>query len=224
MSVVVQRLLHMGHFADSSKNFYKIFGLFEIIIKLLTLCFFLATLFYFWKSDRTLRNLNVRVRRSSEYEWDKYWLASYWIQNSKNYLHLFRFLSIVRKTILGFLLFGSLIFNIFTYFTTDYNFGVKLCEKDLVMFVENLLFTFEILKRLNGVYILIFHFTQARFKGLLKKKFENCCKKTPRRKTKQRRCHVKTIETKVWINILYRTQVGNWFLSNTLVALSLGFL
>jgi hypothetical protein len=79
-------------------------------------------------------------------------------------------------------LFGSLVFNIFGYFTSGVEFGVKMCELDMMMFVANLPETFEILKRLNGVYILIFHLTQARFRGLIKKKFENCCKKTAPKK------------------------------------------
>jgi hypothetical protein len=79
-------------------------------------------------------------------------------------------------------LFGSLVFNIFGYFTSGVEFGVKMCELDMEMFVANLPETFEILKRLNGAYILIFHLTQARFRGLIKKKFENCCKKTAPKK------------------------------------------
>jgi hypothetical protein len=69
-----------------------------------------------------------------------------------------------------------------------------MCELDMVMFVANLPKTFEILKRLNGVYILVFHLTQARFRGLLKKNFEICCKKTA---PKKQQVAVKIAETKV---------------------------
>jgi hypothetical protein len=44
--------------------------------------------------------------------------------------------------------------------------------------VDNSSKTFEVLKRLNGVYILIFHFAQTKFKFLVKKKFGNYCRKT----------------------------------------------
>jgi hypothetical protein len=63
-----------------------------------------------------------------------------------------------------------------------------------VMSVANLSKTFEILKRLNGVYILIFHFTQARFRGLIKKRFGCCCKKTT---PKKQQCAVEIAESKV---------------------------
>jgi hypothetical protein len=96
-----------------------------------------------------------------------------------NFRRYFRFLSIVRKTIVGFLLFGSLIFNVFGYLSSGVDSGVKMCELDMEMFVENLSATFEVLKRLNGLYILIFHFTQARFRGLIKERFGNCCQRTP---------------------------------------------
>jgi hypothetical protein len=95
-----------------------------------------------------------------------------------NFRRYFRFLSIVRKTIVGFLLFGSLIFNVLGYFTSGIEFGVKMCELDMEMQVANLSATFEVLKRLNGLYILVFHLTQARFRGLIKSKFGNCCQKT----------------------------------------------
>ncbi len=79
----------------------------------------------------------------------------------------------------------------------------------MMMFVANLPETFEILKRLNGVYILIFHLTQARFRGLIKKKFENCCKKTAPKK-RQRTGEI--AETEVWIefSILAIWEIG-WF-------------
>jgi hypothetical protein len=43
--------------------------------------------------------------------------------------------------------------------------------------MERLSVTFEVLKRLNGVYILIFHFAQQRFRFLVRKKFGNCCQR-----------------------------------------------
>jgi hypothetical protein len=91
-------------------------------------------------------------------------------------------------------LFGSLIFNIFGYFSSGFEFGVKMCELDMEMFVENSSKAFEVLKRLNGVYIMIFHLTQARFRGLIKKRFGNCCKRTP---PKKQQPTVETDETKV---------------------------
>jgi hypothetical protein len=65
-AVFHQRIVQSFHFSKDSENFYKAFGLFEIIIKSLTLSFFLGTLFYFWKSDQELRNLNVQVHRPSK--------------------------------------------------------------------------------------------------------------------------------------------------------------
>jgi hypothetical protein len=79
-------------------------------------------------------------------------------------------------------LFGSLIFNIFGYFTSGVEFGVKMCELDMEMFVANLSATFEVLKRLNGVYIMIFHLTRSRLRTLLKNKFGSCCRKTKPKK------------------------------------------
>jgi hypothetical protein len=107
----------------------------------------------------------------------------------------FRSLPIVRKTIVGFLLFGSLIFNVFGFFTSGVEFGVKMCELNMVMFVVNLSEIFEVLKRLNGVYILVFHLTQVGFRTLLKKKFGSCCKKTPPNVTQH--CAVEIAESKV---------------------------
>jgi hypothetical protein len=73
-AVVMQRMIHSFHFASGSEKFYKTFGLFEIIIKSITLCFFLGTLFYFWKSDQEIRNLNVGVHPPTESNWNKYLL------------------------------------------------------------------------------------------------------------------------------------------------------
>jgi ABC-type microcin C transport system permease subunit YejB len=71
-AVLVQRMFHRFHFADYSENFYKSFGLFEIIIKSLTVSFFLGTLFYFWRSGRELQSFNAGVHRPAESNWNKY--------------------------------------------------------------------------------------------------------------------------------------------------------
>jgi hypothetical protein len=70
-AVSEQRLVHYFHFAEESESFYKTFGLFEIIIKSITLSFFVGTLFYFWKSDQELRSLDVGVHRPAESNWNK---------------------------------------------------------------------------------------------------------------------------------------------------------
>jgi hypothetical protein len=71
-AVLWQRLDHNFHFADDSENFYKSFGLFEIMIKSITLSFFLGTIFYFWRSDQELQSFNVGVHRPAESKWNKY--------------------------------------------------------------------------------------------------------------------------------------------------------
>jgi hypothetical protein len=70
-----------------------------------------------------------------------------------------------------------LLFNIFSYFTSGFDSGVKMCNLGLMDEVENLSATFEALKRLNGVYVLIFHFAQQRFRTQVKKKFGSCCQR-----------------------------------------------
>ncbi len=200
-AVLDQRMIHSFHFTYNSENFYKTFGLFEIIIKSLTLSFFLGTLFYFWKSDQELQSLNMGVHRSAESNWNKYLSNVFWMDRVDwQFLsRYFRFLSIVRKSIVGFLLFGSLIFNIFGYFTSGFEFGVKMCELDMnVMPVANLSATFEVLKRLNGVYIMIFHLTRLRLRELIKKKFGSCCRKTKPKKI-QNAVKSETEDTKLWI-------------------------
>ncbi len=54
---------------------------------------------------------------------------------------------------------------------------MKMCNLDMMDELEFLSATFEALKRLNGVYILIFHFAQQRFRFFVKKKFCNCCQR-----------------------------------------------
>jgi hypothetical protein len=54
---------------------------------------------------------------------------------------------------------------------------MKMCELGLMTKIENLSENFEILKRLNGVYILIFHFAQQRFRAQIKKKFGSFCQR-----------------------------------------------
>jgi hypothetical protein len=86
----------------------------------------------------------------------------------------FRFQSIIRKIIIGFLLLGSLVFNIFSYSTSGFDLGIKMCDLGLMTEVENLSEIFEVLKRLNGLYILIFHFAQKKIRLLVRKKFVSC--------------------------------------------------
>jgi hypothetical protein len=76
-AVFQQRMFHSFHFADRSENFYKSFGLFEIIIKSMTLSFFVGTLFYFWKSDQELRSFNVGVHLPTVSMWNKYLLIEF---------------------------------------------------------------------------------------------------------------------------------------------------
>jgi hypothetical protein len=60
------------HFAHRTGDFMETFGLFEIVIKLLTLGFFLGSIFYIWKSDQELRSVDVQVHRPQESNWNKY--------------------------------------------------------------------------------------------------------------------------------------------------------
>jgi hypothetical protein len=39
---------------------------------LLTLGFFLGSIFYIWKSDQELRSIDVQVHRPQESNWNKY--------------------------------------------------------------------------------------------------------------------------------------------------------
>jgi hypothetical protein len=83
-----------------------------------------------------------------------------------------------RRFCIGFLLLGSLVFNIFSYFTSEFDYGLEMCELGLLDQIGILSENFEVLKRLNGVYVLILHFAQQRFRFLVKKKFGNCCKRS----------------------------------------------
>jgi hypothetical protein len=74
VDVAKQRTIPSLHFAYETEVFMRSFGLFEIIIKLLTLVFFLGSIFYVWRSDRKLKNLKVHVKAPSESKWNKYLL------------------------------------------------------------------------------------------------------------------------------------------------------
>jgi hypothetical protein len=78
--VAKQRSVPGFHFARRTEDFTKTFGLFEIMIKSITLGFFFGSIFYIWKSDQELTKLNVQVHRSRTSNWNKYWLTS----NQKN--------------------------------------------------------------------------------------------------------------------------------------------
>jgi hypothetical protein len=67
-----QRSIPGVHFAHRSEDFMKTFGLFEIVIKMMTLGFFLGSIFYIWKSDQELRSVDVQVHRPRESNWNKY--------------------------------------------------------------------------------------------------------------------------------------------------------
>jgi hypothetical protein len=70
--VAKQRSIPGFHFALRTEDFMRTFGLFEIVIKMLTLGFFLGSIFYFWKSDQELRSVDVQVHRPRESNWNKY--------------------------------------------------------------------------------------------------------------------------------------------------------
>ncbi len=70
--VAKQRSVPGLHFALRTEDFMRTFGLFEIVIKLLTLGFFLGSIFYIWKSDQELRSIDVQVHRPQESNWNKY--------------------------------------------------------------------------------------------------------------------------------------------------------
>jgi hypothetical protein len=82
-NVIRQRLVPGSHFEERTAEYLKTWGLFEITIKTLTLCFFLGSLFYIWKSDRELKNLQVKVNEGQESNWNKY----------ENLLRIFKFLT-----------------------------------------------------------------------------------------------------------------------------------
>jgi hypothetical protein len=86
-------------------------------------------------------------------------------------------LSIIRKFIIGFLLFGSLVFNVINYFASGIEFGVKMCELEM-MWVNYLGLSFDVLKRLNGFYVLILLFAGDRFRLLVKKGIQKCFTRT----------------------------------------------
>jgi hypothetical protein len=70
--VAKQRSIPGFHFAYRTEDFMRTFGLFEILIKLVTLSFFLGSIFYIWNMDRELRSVDVQVHRPQESNWNKY--------------------------------------------------------------------------------------------------------------------------------------------------------
>ncbi len=60
------------HFALRTEDFMSTFGLFEIVIKLVTLGFFLGTIFYIWKQDQELKSVDVQVHLPQISNWNKY--------------------------------------------------------------------------------------------------------------------------------------------------------
>jgi hypothetical protein len=72
MSVAKQRSVPGLHFARRTKVFMGTFGLFEIIIKSVTLGFFLGSIFYIWKSDQELKSVDVQVHMPRLSNWNKY--------------------------------------------------------------------------------------------------------------------------------------------------------
>jgi hypothetical protein len=80
---------------------------------------------------------------------------------------------------MGFMIFGSLVCNYIIYFTNGYDKAFKLCKIDPSLFHTVAYFQpmFEILKRLNGVYLLIFVVTGQQFRKIFKDFSENTRKK-----------------------------------------------
>jgi hypothetical protein len=79
--VAKQRSIPGLHFALRTEDFMRTFGLFEIVIKLVTLGFFLGSIFYIWKSVQELRSIDLQVHRPRVSNWNKYWSTSHWIQS-----------------------------------------------------------------------------------------------------------------------------------------------
>jgi hypothetical protein len=70
--VAQQRSIPGYHFTLRTEDFMRTFGLFEIVIKMLTLGFFLGSIFYIWKADQELKSVDVQVHRPQESNWNKY--------------------------------------------------------------------------------------------------------------------------------------------------------
>ncbi len=56
-----QRFYSGFNFQDETQYYMETFGLFEIIIKTVTFCFFLGSCYYIWRNYRDIRNLNMRI-------------------------------------------------------------------------------------------------------------------------------------------------------------------
>jgi hypothetical protein len=172
-----QRLSPGLNFDEQTENFMTTFGRFEILIKTITFGLFLGSCFYIWRSDRGLRNLKVKVLGPQKSTTKKYENIKNDIKEIKNSLIVyFRILSIIKKLIIGFMLFGSLILNYVNYFASGIEFGVKMCNLDM-MWVNYLGLVFDNLKRLNGLYILILLFVGDKFRLLVEKRVQNCFKR-----------------------------------------------
>ncbi len=71
-AVLETRVIRNYHFAKDSERFDWFFGRFEMIIKSVTLSFFLGFLFHIWRSEQAIRNLNGQVHKRPKSALDKY--------------------------------------------------------------------------------------------------------------------------------------------------------
>lgn len=66
---------------------------------------------------------------------------------------------------------GSLLCNYIIYFMSVFETGNKFCDWDLMWAVEDLNPLFETLKRLTGLYVLIYVFSGKQYLNIVKNKF-----------------------------------------------------
>jgi hypothetical protein len=59
--IMEQRFYSGFNFQYETQYYMETFGLFEIIIKTITFCFFLGSCYYIWRYYRDIRNLNMRI-------------------------------------------------------------------------------------------------------------------------------------------------------------------
>lgn len=132
----------------------------ELVIKTITFFLFLGSCFMIWRKTRDFETGELRV----EEETFLTKLGS-------------KMRTTIRKIILGIMIFGSLIFNYLIFFTSGYEMGIMLCKLNPnYLYFISLQEHFELLKRLNGVYLLIFIATGEQFRKAIKKSRWNCCK------------------------------------------------